>query len=128
MSQRTRVLVVDDEPFIRHLVTEVFEEEGYGIDTAANGAEALEQACRQPPDLIVLDLMMPVMDGWEFLEAWRRQPLSRAVPIVVTSAAYARAGHQHLDVQAFLSKPFDIDQLLATVASLVGPSRSAGDR
>jgi CheY-like chemotaxis protein len=76
MSQHLRVLVADDEPLIRALVTIAFEAEGYDVDTAADGAEALEKACQQPPQVIVLDLMMPVMNGWDFLEAWQRQPES----------------------------------------------------
>ena len=119
MGQQFRVLVAEDEPLIRALVTMAFEAEGYDVDTAADGAEALAKACRQPPHAIVLDLMMPGMDGWDFLEAWQSQPTSRAVPVVVTSAGYRRDAHAALDVQAFLTKPFDIDRLVTTVTRLV---------
>jgi CheY-like chemotaxis protein len=71
MGQQLRVLVVEDEPLIRALVTMAFEAEGYDVDTAADGAEALARACQQPPQAIVLDLMMPVMNGWDFLDAWQ---------------------------------------------------------
>jgi two-component system chemotaxis response regulator CheY len=120
MSQPLRVLVADDEPLIRTLVAFAFEAEGYDVDTAADGTEALEKACQQPPQVIVLDLMMPVMNGWDFLEAWQRQPASQAVPIVITSAGYRQEEQPQLDVQAFLTKPFDLDRLIATVAGLVG--------
>ena len=119
MSQQVRVLVVDDEPLIRALVTIAFEAEGFHVDTAADGAEALARACQQPPQAIVLDLMMPVMDGWDFLEAWQGQPSSQTVPIVVMSAGYRRGERPPPHVQAFVTKPFDIDQLVATVARLV---------
>jgi two-component system chemotaxis response regulator CheY len=119
MSQHLRVLVADDEPLIRALVTIAFEAEGYDVDTAADGAEALEKACQQPPQAIVLDLMMPVMNGWDFLEAWRCQPASRAVPVVVMSAGDVQQEQSPLDVQAFLTKPFDLDRLVATVTGLV---------
>src|SRR5688500_6896953 len=91
MSQHLRVLVADDEPLIRALVAIAFEAEGYDVDTAADGAEALEKACHQPPQAIVLDLMMPVMDGWDFLAAWQCQSASQAVPIVVMSAGHLQA-------------------------------------
>ncbi len=119
MSQQPRVLVADDEPLIRALVAIAFEAEGYDVDTAADGAEALAKACERAPQAIVLDLMMPVLDGWDFLEAWQGQPTSRAVPIVVISAGYRRDEHGALDVQAFLTKPFDIDRLVTTVTGLV---------
>ena len=123
MSQQLRVLVAEDEPLIRAFVTMAFEAEGYDVDTAADGAEALSKACRQAPHAIVLDLMMPVMDGWDFLAAWRCEPTSQAVPIVVISAGGRRQEQAPLDVQAYLAKPFDIDRLVATVAGLVEAQR-----
>jgi CheY-like chemotaxis protein len=119
MSQSLRILVADDEPLIRALVAMAFEAEGYDVDTAADGAEALAKACQQPPQAIVLDLMMPTMSGWDFIEAWQGQPASSSVPIVVTSAGYLHQEHPPLDVQGFLTKPFDIDRLIATVTALV---------
>ena len=123
MSQPLRVLVADDEPLIRALVAMAFEAEGYDVDTAANGAEALEKACQQPPQAIVLDLMMPTMNGWDFLEVWQGQPASQAVPVVVMSAGYLHQEHPPLDVQGVLTKPFDIERLVATVTGLVEASR-----
>jgi CheY-like chemotaxis protein len=120
MAEQLRVLVAEDEPLIRALVTMAFEAEGYEVDTAADGAEALAKACEQPPQAIVLDLMMPVMNGWDFLEAWQREPRSRAVPVVVISAGYYQQEQPPLEVQAHLTKPFDIDRLVATVTGLVG--------
>ena len=119
MSQQLRVLVVEDEPLVRALVTMAFEAEGYDVDTAADGAEALAKACQQPPQAIVLDLMMPVMNGWDFLDAWQCQPTSQAVPVVVMSAGGRQEEQAPLDVQAYLTKPFNIDRLVATVTGLV---------
>jgi CheY-like chemotaxis protein len=62
------------------------------------------------------------MNGWDFLEAWQRQPASQAVPIVIMSAGYREEEQPQLDAQAFLTKPFDLDQLVATVVGLVGQS------
>jgi len=119
MGQQLRVLVVEDEPLVRALVTMAFEAEGYDVDTAADGAEALAKACQRPPQAIVLDLMMPVMNGWDFLEAWQCQPTSRAVPVVVVSAGGRQEEQAPVDVQAYLTKPFNIDRLVATVTGLV---------
>jgi CheY-like chemotaxis protein len=118
-GQQLRVLVAEDEPLVRALITLAFEAEGYAVDTAADGAEALATACERPPQAIVLDLMMPVMDGWDFLAAWHSQSKRQAVPIVLISAGGRQAEQAALGVQAFLTKPFDIDQLVATVAGLV---------
>jgi CheY-like chemotaxis protein len=123
VSQHLRVLVADDEPLLRALIAIAFETEGYEVDTAANGVEALEKACQRPPQVIVLDLMMPVMNGWDFLAAWRGQPAGQTVPVVVTTAAYRQDQLPPLDVEAFLPKPFDLDRLVATVAGLA-PSTS----
>ena len=119
MSQQLRVLVVEDEPLVRALVTMAFEAEGYEVDTAADGAEALAKACQRPPQAIVLDLMMPVMNGWDFLDAWQCQPASQAVPVVVVSAGGRQEEQAPVDVQAYLTKPFNIDRLVATVTGLV---------
>jgi DNA-binding response OmpR family regulator len=129
MSPQPRVLVAEDEPLIWALVSMAFEAEGYDVDTAADGAEALAKACQQPPQAVVLDLMMPVMDGWDFLAAWQCQPTSQAVPVVVISAGDHQADQAPLGVQAFLTKPVDIDRLVATVTALVEPESSvAGSR
>src|SRR5215210_516450 len=114
MGQQLRVLVVEDEPLVRALVTMAFEAEGYEVDTAADGAEALAKARQEPPQAIVLDLMMPVMNGWDFLAAWQREPTSVSVPVVVISAGYQQQELPPLDVQAHLTKPFDMDRLVAT--------------
>jgi DNA-binding response OmpR family regulator len=127
MSQPLRVLVAEDEPLIRALVAIAFEAEGYDVDTAADGVEALAKARQQPPQAIVLDLMMPVMDGWDFLEAWHGHAASHTVPVIVISAGGRGAEQTPLDVQAFFTKPFDIDRLVATVTGLVEASGSLGD-
>jgi DNA-binding response OmpR family regulator len=64
--------------------------------------------------------MMPLMNGWDFLEAWQCQPTSQAVPVVVISAGGRQAEQAPLDVQAYFTKPFDLDRLVATVSGLVG--------
>lgn len=114
-----RILVVEDDDAIRGLVTEVLRDDGYDVSEACNGAEALVSIGWQRPDLIVLDLMMPVMDGWTFVEEFRRSRSCEDVPILVTSASHdlPRTANRlrSYGVRTCLAKPFDVDGLLALV-------------
>jgi CheY-like chemotaxis protein len=112
---RRIVLVVDDDAEIRESIADLLREEGYEAPVAAHGREALEQiAAGLRPDLIVLDLMMPVMDGWQFLEARARDPLLEALPVVVVSATPDTL--QPPEIRAFIRKPMRLTELLAVVA------------
>jgi two-component system, chemotaxis family, chemotaxis protein CheY len=117
-----RILVVDDDKSIRELVTEWLRDEGFDVTTAANGAEALEEVQTQRPDVIVLDLMMPVMDGWAFAEACHQLTNPRPIPIVVVSATHelvdAAERLRSFGVRVSMPKPFNLDVLAATVARL----------
>ncbi|MGH2358858.1 MAG: response regulator [Candidatus Limnocylindria bacterium] len=108
------VLVVDDEPGIRATVAEMLSLEGYAVDEAANGAEALAAVERKRPDLVLLDLRMPVLDGWGFVSALRSRGLT--VPIVVMTAA-RDTGHwaEAIPAHGTLAKPFGYDELMAAV-------------
>lgn len=114
-----RILVVEDDAAIRDLVSEVLRDDGYEVSEAANGAEALAYVGGHRPDLIVLDLMMPVMDGWAFVEECRRTNKCTEVPIVVTSASHdlpkTAERLRSYGVRTCLAKPFDVDGLLALV-------------
>ena len=81
------ILVVEDDQDTREGLAEVLAVAGYLVRTAANGKIALEQARENRPDLIVLDLAMPVMNGWQFLEVQRRDPRLAAIPVIVASAS-----------------------------------------
>jgi len=85
---RSPILVVEDEPAIRDLIAMLLTDEGYEPLVASNGAVALDLVRQTPPRLILLDLMMPVMDGRAFLRACRAEALCQDVPVVVMSAAY----------------------------------------
>ena len=115
-------MVVDDENSIRELTAAWLSDEGFVVATARNGADALRQLRDFCPDVIVLDLMMPVMDGWAFAEACRRQTGSVEIPIVVVSAGHglAQAAEQlhQFGVRACLAKPYDLEVLAATVNTL----------
>jgi DNA-binding response OmpR family regulator len=112
------VLVVDDEPAIRTLLYGVFADAGYRVSRAANGAEALQQVRLSRPDIVVVDLMMPIMDGLEFARQCRQLDGPAELPIILLSATFdARKASllSAMGVRAFLGKPFDISELLALV-------------
>jgi CheY-like chemotaxis protein len=108
-----RVLVVDDDVEIRESIAEVLAEAGYDVALAANGREALEEMARTPVCAVLLDLMMPVMDGWELMREIRRSLQHAAVPVVVVSAdANVRDKAAQLAADAWLRKPIHIVELL----------------
>src|SRR5438034_11627583 len=109
------ILVVEDEAPIRHMLADLLSFEGYGVQQAANGEEALRALARERPSLIITDLRMPVMDGFELL---RRLPraMDDPPPVLVMSARY-RPAEFHAP-HAFLAKPWDVDVLLEKVKQL----------
>src|SRR4051794_5544865 len=110
------VLVVDDDPAIRGLVADALRGEGYSVDIAAHGREALDAMRARKPATVVLDLMMPVMDGFSFIEACQKEQLCNGVPIVVISAVQdALKRIEEVDVHACIAKPFDLDDLVRVV-------------
>jgi two-component system, chemotaxis family, chemotaxis protein CheY len=118
MTAAPLVLVVDDDRDILEAVCDILSAEGYRVASARHGAEALERVLEELPALILLDLMMPVMDGVAFAAALRQYPLPRRVPIVVISADVNPQKATSIGAEAYLAKPFDIDTLLAFVADM----------
>ena len=113
MRAPKRVLVVDDEPAIRYTVEDALSEAGYHVATAEHGAQALVEVSRARPHVILLDLMMPVMDGWTFLSH------CKDIPVVVMSATYnLKNAVPREPVKGILPKPFDLDDLIDLVAKL----------
>jgi len=111
----SKLLIVDDEVAILEALMDILSVEGYAVSTAANGAEGLQQVGRDRPDLILLDLMMPVMDGQEMLRRLKEDPSLRSIPVVVMSAG--RVTKAELQGSRFLAKPFELDDLLDTVTA-----------
>ncbi len=110
-----RVLVVDDEPTIRRVIAMTLADEGYVVTTAVHGQDALAQVLRERPDLVLVDLHMPVMNGWTFCAEAQRHGLG--VPIVVmTAGGQAHEEAARCQVAGSLAKPFNLDVLLDTVA------------
>lgn len=116
---RTRVLVVDDDPSILDTVAAILQAEGHQVVSAAGGHEALALARTWHPTLVLLDMRMPVMDGWAVARALREA--GSAVPIVVmTAAENAARWADEIGAAGHLAKPFDLDDLIDCVARYGG--------
>ncbi len=113
-----RVLVVDDERAILDLVVSILTFEGYDAYGEIDSRKALALALSTPPDLILLDMRMPLLDGWEFAHQLAGGPLAPPV-VVMTAAQNAREWAREIDAAGYVEKPFDIDLLLAEVARVL---------
>jgi CheY-like chemotaxis protein len=112
------ILVIDDDPAILTTVAEILHDEGYSVRKAGNGLEGLATLEQRLPALILLDMRMPVLDGWGFVQAMRERGLE--VPLVVMTAAQdSRRWAHEVGATGVLAKPFDLMELLAVVEQLV---------
>jgi len=120
ISSSAPILVVDDDQTIRETVAEALQLDGFHVETARNGAEALAVVRARCPSGIVLDLMMPIMDGWQFLERCRDSELCTGIPVVVMSA-YNKLPEEaaRLGVKGCIAKPFDLDVLIGAIERAV---------
>lgn len=117
-----KVLVVDDEIHIVHVVAIKLRNNGYDVITAANGAEAYELACQECPDIIVTDYQMPVMTGIELVEKIRANEASSEIPVILLTArsfAIEEDQKQNLRISQCLSKPFSPKELLRSVEDVL---------
>jgi CheY-like chemotaxis protein len=113
-----RILVVEDDRALRETLADILADEGYEVACVSNGREALESLGKGLlPDLIVLDLVMPVMDGWAFRDAQRRRPELARIPMMVLSASLPVDSPRirALEAEAVLSKPVGIDRLISAL-------------
>ena len=117
------VLVVDDDPVIQKLLKVNFEMEGYDVITAGDGAEGLAAARSESPDVVILDIMMPKMNGLEVLAALKQDKNTEAIPVILLSAKAQSSDVQAgLDrgADAYVTKPFDPLELLDRVSEFLG--------
>jgi DNA-binding response OmpR family regulator len=121
------ILVVEDDPGIRQGIADFLEFEGYAVDVAVNGEEALAYLRARRPSLMVLDLVMPVMNGPQLLERLRGEGIALGVPVAIMTAAMPGASTLPA-ADAYLSKPFDLEELLQVVGRHAGPPKAAGTR
>jgi CheY-like chemotaxis protein len=121
-----RILVIEDDDAVRYVVADALQDAGFAVALATDGIDALDQIDQHPPDAILLDLAMPAMDGWGFLEACRQDARWAEIPIGLMSAApkLCKTADQW-GVQVAIGKPFALDQLVANVERLVDPLRLA---
>jgi CheY-like chemotaxis protein len=125
-DERT-VLIVEDDEDIRAALREMLEEEGYRVATAIDGEEGLAQVKSSRPGLVLLDLLMPGMNGLEFLAALRADQTFASLPVVVVSAGGRGSAGMAVEAGAtrFLPKPLKLARLLSVVQELCGPARAS---
>lgn len=116
MSKPRRLLIVEDDESIRDMMEMVLCSEGYDVVSVTNGALALDTLAREQPDLILLDMRMPDMDGWEFAQRYADLPRPKPPVIVVTAAHDASRRAAEINAQGYLAKPFSIDDLLRIIS------------
>jgi DNA-binding response OmpR family regulator len=113
-------LIVEDDAGIRQGIADFLGFEGYAVDVAVNGEEALSYLRTRRPSLLVLDLVMPVMNGPQLLERLRTEGIAQDVPVAIMTAAMPGASSLP-EADAYLSKPFDLEELLQVVGRHAGP-------
>jgi len=117
------VLVVEDEPMLRSMLDEALQSAGYEVTTASDGSVALTLLEALTPDVIVLDLMMPILDGFAFRARQLLSTRLASIPVIVLSATYdLESAAQALRPHAYLKKPFDLDTVLAVVGAACPPA------
>ncbi len=131
MKEKPYVLIVDDDPNIAHLVQLYLEKEGFEVKIAARGDDALAEFRKLPPDLMLLDLMLPGMDGWQVLKAIRK---TSSIPIIMLTAkdeTFDKVLGLELGADDYITKPFDAKELAARVKAVLrrvqGPEEDKGD-
>lgn len=117
-----RLLIIDDDAGVQKMLRILLECERFEVIVANNGRAALECLDQTPPDLILLDLMMPHMDGQNFMEELRKRGLRPSLPVIVLTAdIYAKALIERMEVDSWLSKPFRLSDLLRQIRALLLP-------
>ncbi|MFA6236703.1 MAG: response regulator transcription factor [Bacteriovorax sp.] len=114
-----KILVVEDDTSIRELLIEILEDEGYCVSSSTNGSEGLKALELSIPDLIIMDIMMPVMDGYSFRKELLKNATWNAIPVLAMSAQ--AQSEQKLELHGFanfINKPLELNHLLETVSAL----------
>jgi DNA-binding response OmpR family regulator len=127
-SDKVKILVTDDEPNIVQTLQDRLEMNGYTVVTATNGKEGLETALKEKPDVILLDVIMPIMDGHEMLEALRKQPEGKDPSVIMLTARsqmqdIARANS--CGISDYIVKPFDLSELLEKIEAVIDSRKVA---
>lgn len=122
-----RVLIVDDDLMVRHVTALALQDMGCEIAQAANGQEAIDRLHRDPPDAMILDLLMPVMTGYDVLDWLAREPVGEQLDVIILSAFTAELDEFEFtpQVKAVLQKPLVVSELRRAIESVWGPVESA---
>jgi two-component system, OmpR family, alkaline phosphatase synthesis response regulator PhoP len=121
----TLILVIDDELSIVEMLSAFLEEEGLQVMTAYNGQEGLERLANARPAVVVSDVMMPVLDGWELCRRMQADPRYQSIPVVLMSAVGTAASLDQCRYAALVRKPFELDEMLQTITRLLNPNASS---
>jgi CheY-like chemotaxis protein len=125
----TTVLVVDDEPLIAMALEAALEDAGYQVTTAANGRQGLERLAEAAADIVLLDMMMPVMNGPAMLKAMAADPGLQRIPVIVLSSLSERTIRAQADGAAeILEKPYTADEVLEAVSRVLGDAHQNSTR
>ena len=122
-NHSAHILVIDDATVVRLYYRQILEAAGYQVEEAINGLEGLEKAVQKTFDLFIVDVNMPIMDGYAFLHALRREPGTHTVPAMTTTTEAAEADHRaalEAGANAYLVKPVSRDQLALYAAAMLG--------
>ncbi len=118
------VLVVDDEQDIILALEILLADEGYEIMTAHNGREALERLAERMPDVVLIDVMMPILSGPDTIARMRADPEYREIPVVLMSAIKPQVDFEKLKITAFVRKPFEIDTIIKIIEQVTSQKKS----
>lgn len=121
----TLILVIDDEISIVEMLSTFLEEEGLQVMTAYNGQEGLERLANARPTVVVSDVMMPVLDGWELCRRMQTDPRYRSIPVVLMSAVRTAPRLAGCRYAALVRKPFELNEMLQTITRLLNPNASS---
>ncbi len=121
-TSRPRVLVIDDDDDVCEVLREALTDEGYAVATVPHGAAALELVKHHQPAVIILDLRMPIMDGWSFAEQYRRLAEPAASLILLSALKDLEESSKRIGASAFIRKPFELDDVVAQIERCIAAS------
>lgn len=115
-----KVLVVEDDSALRDVVEEIIEGEGYSVITARDGEEGLQRLADDRPALVISDVMMPRLNGWQLCQAVASTPSLQSIPVIMMTASPNIGGGVGCAYAALIAKPIDFDQFLGTITEIIG--------
>ncbi len=121
-ADKAKILIVDDEPDLVQTIQDRLEMNGYTVTTAGNGKEGLEKTLREKPDIVLLDVIMPIMDGLEMLAALRKHPESKDCAVIMLTARSQRQDivqARTCGIEDYIVKPFELSELIEKIENIL---------